>query len=241
MALVTGGSRGIGRAAAVALAAEGHAVAINYNRSADEAKQTLVDVEAAGGSGICVQADVGDPVQVERGFDEVERELGEVTILVNNAGVRRDALTLVMNDEQWNDVLATNLYGPFACARRALRSMLGARWGRIVNVSSVAGTNGSPGQANYSAAKAGLIGLTRTLAREVATKGITVNAVAPGPIATELIADLSETAAEQLVAQVPAKRAGTPEEAASLIAYLCSERAGFVTGAVLPVDGGMSA
>lgn len=241
VALVTGGSRGIGRAVAVALAGAGHPVAINYNRSADEAKQTLFEVEAAGGSGICVQADVGDPARIDACFAEVEAELGEVTVLVNNAGTRRDALALAMSDADWDHVVSTNLYGPFACSRRALRSMLRARWGRIVNVSSVAGISGSPGQANYSAAKAGLIGLTKTLAREVATKGITVNAVAPGPIATELIADLSEKASEQLIGQVPAKRAGTREEVASLIAYLCSEQAGFVTGAVLPVDGGMTA
>lgn len=239
--LVTGASRGIGRAIAVALAEAGHAVGINYASSADEAKETLRLVEAAGSEGICLQADVGDSQAVDACFKEIEAAFGPVTALVNNAGVRADGLALAMKDDAWDRVIRTNLYGTFACSRRALRSMLKARRGRIVNLSSIAGLNGSPGQANYAAAKAGVIGLTKTLARELAGKGITVNAVAPGLIETDLTTGLSGSQWEALVEQVPQGRAGTPEEVGKLVAYLCSDEAAYVTGSVFVIDGGMTA
>jgi 3-oxoacyl-[acyl-carrier protein] reductase len=241
IALVTGASRGIGRSIAVALARAGHAVAVNYSSSADEAKETLRLVEEAGAEGICVQADVGDPEDVKRCFQEVEESLGPVTVLVNNAGVRADGLALSMSDEAWDKVLRTNLYGTFACCRRALKGMLRARHGRIVNVASVVALNGSPGQANYAAAKAGVIGLTKTLAREVASKGITVNVLAPGLIATELTTSLPDDRWNALVAQVPQKRAGEPDDVAGLVAWLCSKESAYVTGSVFVIDGGMTA
>lgn len=239
--LITGASRGIGRAVALALASEGRPIAINYRSGADEAKETLTMVEERGGRGICVQADVGDPEQVDRCFSEVEAELGAVTVLVNNAGVRADGLALSMTDEMWDRVIRTNLFGTFVCARRALRGMLRNRWGRIVNVSSIAGLQGSPGQANYSAAKAGVIGFTRTLAREVAAKNITVNAVAPGLVSTELTETLGEKRLAELTSHVPQGRAATPEEIAGSVRWLCGEEAGYVTGSVLTLDGGMTA
>jgi 3-oxoacyl-[acyl-carrier protein] reductase len=239
-ALVTGGSRGIGRATALALATH-HPVAVNYRSRPEEAKETLRLIEAAGGEGICVRADVRDTSAVTAMFDEVEEALGPVGVLVNNAGCRADGLAARLGDEAWREVLETNLGGTFACARRALRPMLRAGWGRIVNVSSVAGLKGNAGQANYSAAKAGVIGLTRSLAREVARKGITVNAVAPGLIETELVAGLGDAQRAALLEMTPAGRAGSPEEVAAAIAFLCSDAASYVTGSVLTIDGGMSA
>ncbi|MDQ3645972.1 MAG: 3-oxoacyl-ACP reductase FabG [Actinomycetota bacterium] len=241
IALVTGASRGIGRGAAVALARRGVAVAINYRSAADEAKETLRLVEGAGGTGICVQGDVSVTDSIDALFAEVSEALGEVSILVNNAGIRRDGLALSMSDDAWHEVLETNLFGPFACARRALRPMLRQRWGRIVNVTSVAGLKGSPGQANYAAAKAGLVGLTRTLAREVGSKGITVNAVAPGPVATDFTSELSGDQWNRLLGEMPVGRAGTAEEIGELIAFVCSEEASFLNGGVFVADGGMTA
>ena len=241
VALVTGASRGIGRAIAVALAEDGRSVAINYRSDADEAKETLRLVQAAGGEGVCVQGDVGDSGDVDRFFKEVENSLGRVAVLVNNAGVRVDGLTLSMSDESWEKVIRTNLFGTFACCRRALRPMVRGRWGRIVNITSITGLRGSPGQANYSAAKAGVIGLTRTLAREVAGKGITVNAVAPGLIETDLVSDLPVERFEALVAETPLKRAGAPEDVAGLVAYLCSDGANYVMGSTFVADGGLTA
>jgi 3-oxoacyl-[acyl-carrier protein] reductase len=241
IALVTGAARGIGRAIAVQLASDGFAIAVNYSKSADEAKETASLVEQRGGEAHCVQADVSDGSQVGRMFDEVEDLLGPVDVLVNNAGIRRDSLAIAMSDEEWTDVLGANLYGTFACSRRALRPMIKARSGRIVNIASVAGLRGSPGQANYAAAKSGVIALTKTLAREVGSRGVTVNAIAPGLVSTELTADMSPKQVEALTAETPGGRAGTPEEIASLVAYLCSEQAKYVNGSVFVMDGGLTA
>ncbi|MFN2488294.1 MAG: beta-ketoacyl-ACP reductase [Actinomycetota bacterium] len=239
VALVTGASRGIGRAVALELAGLGHPVAVNYMSRGDEAKETLTLIEEAGGEGICVQADVGDPGEVQRFFAEIEDALGPVKVLVNNAGTRADGLALGMSDDSWESILRINLSGTFYCCRRALKSMLRGRWGRIVNISSIAGLRGSPGQVNYSAAKAGVIGLTKTLAKEVAVKGITVNAVAPGLIATELTTNLGDRF-DEMVAEIPQRKPGTPQDVANTVKFLCSEEAAYITGGVFVTDGGLT-
>lgn len=241
VAIVTGASRGIGRAIAVRLAAGGHRVAVNYRSADHEAKQTVVLIEEAGGEAVAIQADVSEPAEVARCFEQVAAELGPVSVLVNNAGLRRDGLGLSLTDDAWLDVIGTCLNGTFYCCRQALRPMLAARHGRIVNIASVAGLKGSPGQANYAAAKAGVIGLTRTLAREVAAKGITVNAVAPGLIDTELTSGLTLKQRDSLVAQIPAGRAGEPGDVASIVGWLSSDEASYVTGSVITTDGAMTA
>ncbi|MGH2749173.1 MAG: 3-oxoacyl-[acyl-carrier-protein] reductase [Actinomycetota bacterium] len=241
VALVTGGSRGIGRAVALSLARSGSSVAVSYLDRADDAKETVKLVEETGVDGICVQADVGDRADVERLFAEVEGALGSVEVLVNNAGVRADGLALRLSDESWDDVLRTNLYGTFACCRRALRPMLRSRWGRIVNVASVAGLRGSRGQTNYSASKAGVIGLTKSLALEVGGRGITVNAIAPGLVTTDLTLSLGEERLKEIASAIPQKRAATPEDIASAVSFLCGDDASYVTGEVLVIDGGMTA
>lgn len=241
VALVTGGSRGIGRAISVALARNGARVAINYLSEADSAKETLSLVEEAGSDGICVRGDVRDPVSVDRGFAEVESGLGAVDILINNAGIRRDGLAVSLSDIEWSDVVASNLSGTFYCCRRSLRHMLAARRGCIVNLSSVAGLHGSPGQIAYAASKGGVIALTKTLAREVGPKGVRVNAVAPGLIETDLTSSLTPAATSRILSQVPAGRPGTTDEVAGLVAFLCTDAASYMNGAVLTVDGGMVA
>ena len=238
-ALVTGGSGGIGRAVAVALAGDGYRVAVGWSSSEEGAAKTAIDVEAAGGEAMTVRVDVTDVASVDAGFAEIEAAWGPVGVLVNNAGVTGDGLILRMSDEQWGTVLRTNLDGAFHAIRRALPGMVKARRGRIVNVGSVAGIVGSAGQANYAAAKAGLVGLTRSVAREMASRQITCNLVAPGPIATAMLDALADGRREELAATVPLGRLGQPEEVAAAVAYLCSESAAYVTGAVIPVDGGM--
>lgn len=236
-ALVTGGSRGIGAATARALADVGWPVAVNYRTDAAGADAVVSDIEARGGRALAVQGDVAEPGAEEALFDRVETALGPVLVLVNNAGTRADNLSPSLTDHEWDHVLATNLSGAFRLTRRALRPMLRKRYGRIVNVASIVGPRANPGQANYAASKAGLIGLTKTVAAEVAKRGITVNAVAPGFVETEL----TEGVGQELLRHVPARRPGTPDEVAACVRFLASAEAGYVTGQTLTVDGGLSA
>jgi 3-oxoacyl-[acyl-carrier protein] reductase len=236
-ALVTGGSRGIGAAIAGSLASGGRPVAVNYRSDRDAAEQVVAGIEAAGGSALALPGDVSRQQDVEALFGAAEERLGPVLVLVNNAGTRADGLSPQLRDDDWDQVLATNLSGPFRTTRRALGPMLRARHGRIVNIASIVGTRANPGQSNYAASKAGLIGFTKTVAAEVARRGVTVNAVAPGLVET----DMTEDVGRELLAAVPARRAGTPEEIAACVRFLASDEAAYVTGATLTVDGGLTA
>jgi 3-oxoacyl-[acyl-carrier protein] reductase len=237
-ALVTGASRGIGAAIARGLAQDGWPIGVNYRADGDRANQLVAEIEQAGGRAVAVQADVADPAAADELVDAVERAFDlPVQVLVNNAGISRDDLTPSLGDEDWMSVIETDLNAAFRLMRRTLKPMLRARAGRIVNIASVVGLRANPGQANYAAAKAGLIALTKTAAIEVARRGITINAVAPGWIDTDMTAGVST----ELLSAVPARRAGTPEEVAACVRFLVSDQASYVTGAVLSVDGGLAA
>ena len=240
VALVTGASRGIGRAAAIRLAADGHRVAVNYVRAKDEASTVVEAITAAGGEAVAIGGDVGTEDGVAELFAAVSDALGPVEILVNNAGVVRDNLLLRMSAEDWDDVLAVNLRSVFLCTKTALRPMLKARWGRVISLTSVSGLSGNPGQANYAAAKACIVGFTKSIAKEVGSRGITVNAIAPGFIETDMTEEIDAAGRELVKGQISLGRFGTPEEISAAVGYLASEQAAYVTGQVLVVDGGLA-
>ena len=240
VAIVTGGGRGIGRAVAVRLAEEGASVAISYRKDAAAAEEAAAAVQAAGVECEIFKGDVASPEDVQALFKGVGDAFGRVDILINNAGITRDNIMLRMKEEEFDDVLRTNLGGTYLCTRAALRPMVRARWGRIVNVSSVVGLVGNAGQANYAASKAGIIGFTKSVAREVAQRGITANAIAPGYVETELTGSLPEDVKDRIRDQVPLGRFGEAEEVAEVVAFLAGEGAGYVTGQTIAVDGGMT-
>lgn len=239
VAVITGGSRGIGRAISLRLAAMGALVYINYVSRPDAADQTCKLIKDAGGQAEAIQFDVADGEQVQAAFKKIVADAGSIDILVNNAGITRDGLMARMKESDWDDVLSTNLKGAFLCAKAAAKPMMKKKWGRIVNISSVVGASGNAGQVNYSAAKAGLSGLTKSIAREFASRNITVNAVAPGYIVTEMTEAMTEEAQAKIKSEIPMASLGSPEDVAGAVAYLVSEDGRYVTGQTLHVNGGM--
>ena len=239
-AIVTGGSRGIGRAVCKKFASEGKNIVINYAGNLQAAEETAAECRELGAEAILVQADVSSAAGCEEIFAKAQESFKSIDILVNNAGITRDGLILRMSEENFDDVINTNLKGAFLCMKLASRIMMKQRWGRIINLSSVAGVRGNAGQINYSASKAGLIGMTKSLAKELAGRSVTVNAVAPGLIETDMTGVLPDAVKEQLLQGIPMARAGKPEEIAAAIAFFASEEAAYITGQVLCVDGGMA-
>jgi 3-oxoacyl-[acyl-carrier protein] reductase len=239
VAIVTGGSRGIGRAVALELAAAGAAVVVNYKGNQAAASEVVQLIEQREGRALAIQADVAQPADVERLFKQVVDTFGRLDILVNNAGMTRDTLLLRMKEADFDAVIDTNLRGTYLCTRAALRPMTRARGGRIINITSVVGLIGNAGQSNYAAAKAGLLGFTKSVAREMASRAITVNAVAPGYIDTEMTSGLGDQIKEAILENIPLGRLGTPEDIAGVVCFLASDAAAYITGQTLTVDGGM--
>ncbi len=238
-ALVTGAARGIGRATAIALAKAGANVAINFQHSLDAAQELSDQIGALGPKSVLLQGDVADSGQVRAMIEKAETELGSISILVNNAGITRDGLLMRMSEEDFDAVIATSLKGAFLCSKAVARGMIKAREGSIINVSSVIALRGNAGQVNYSSAKAGLIGMTKSLARELGARGVRVNAVAPGYVMTDMTAEFPDNMKQQILDNTPLGRLATPEEIASVIVFLASPAAGYITGALIPVDGGL--
>jgi len=240
VAVVTGSSRGIGRAIVLRLAQDGARIVVNYRGNKAAADEVVDEILAVGGEATAVQADVSQPAEAESLIDAAKKAFGRVDILVNNAGTTRDTLLMRMTEEDWDVVIDTNLKGTFNCIKAVSRQMMRQRYGRIVNVTSVAGIAGNAGQANYASAKAGLIGLTKTVAKELGSRGITCNAIAPGLVPTDLTASLPQELVDLAVERTPLGRAGTAEDMAAAVAFLASDEASFITGQVLAVDGGLA-
>lgn len=239
VALVTGASRGIGRAIALDLAANGASIAVNFAGNEAKANEVVDEIKANGGQAFAIKADVSKQDDVQQMIKAVVGEFGSLDILVNNAGITRDNLLMRMKDDEWDDVINTNLKGVFLCTKGVTRQMMKQRHGRIINITSIVGVSGNPGQANYVAAKAGVIGLTKTTAKELASRNITVNAVAPGFITTDMTDELSEEVKSEMLKQIPLAKLGEPSDIANLVTFLASEKSKYITGQTMHVNGGM--
>lgn len=238
--LITGGSRGIGKATALILAGAGVKIAVNYNSAREDAEQVAATVREKGGEAIAVHADVSDEKQVEAMTKEVLNAWKKVDILVNNAGIIKDSLLMAMSVESWDRVVNVDLRGTFLCTRAVIRGMIRQRWGRIINIGSVVGKRGNAGQTNYAAAKAGVLGFTKALAKEVANRNITVNAVTPGYVSTDVVDALPQSLKDKILGRIPQERFGVADDVANMVAYLASDEANYITGQVISVDGGMA-